>query len=164
MRRVSFSQTGWSGDLASRLDWVTSSSRELTAWPAWDFCPVVQQLAWLFSSPTCFTRMPTLATCQSRVTREFQPRVSASLYNLEHFFTLSHSLPLHDSHLNTRLLIAKIQVNLARNKANKMVDKIQPYSGSARLARGTATIGQMVLLRQFWFGLIWWFDVFFFLT
>ena len=56
-----------------------------------------------------------------------QPRVSASLHNLEHFFTLSHSLPLHDSHLNTRLLIVKIQANLARNKANKMVDKIQPY-------------------------------------
>ena len=57
-----------------------------------------------------------------------QLRVSASLHNLEHFFTLSHSLPLHDSHLNTRLLIAKIQANLARNKANKMVDKIQPYN------------------------------------
>ena len=55
------------------------------------------------------------------------PRVSASLHNLEHFFTLSHSLPLQDSHINTGLLIAKIQANLARNKANKMVDKIQPY-------------------------------------
>ena len=57
-----------------------------------------------------------------------QSRVSASLHNLEYFFTLSHSLPLHDSHLNTGLLIAKIQANLARNKANKMVDKIQPYN------------------------------------
>ena len=56
-----------------------------------------------------------------------QPRVSAYLHNLEHFFTLSHSLPLHDSHLNIELLIAKIQANLARNKANKMVDKIQYY-------------------------------------
>ena len=55
-----------------------------------------------------------------------QPRVSASLHNLEHFFTFSHSLSLHDSHLNTGLLIAKIQVNLIRNKTNKMVDKIQP--------------------------------------
>ena len=72
--------------------------------------------------------MPALAAYQSRVTREFQLRVSASLYNLEHFFTLSHSLPLHDSHLNTGLLIAKIQVNLTRNKVNKMVDKIQPYN------------------------------------
>ena len=37
-------------------------------------------------------------------------------------FTGFHTLPLHDSHLNTGLLIAKIQENLARNKANKMVD------------------------------------------
>ena len=57
-----------------------------------------------------------------------QPRVFASLHNLEHFFTLSHSLPLYDSHLNTGLLIAKIQANLVQNKANKMVDKIQPYN------------------------------------
>ena len=57
-----------------------------------------------------------------------QPRVSASLHNLEHFFTLSHSLPLHNSHINIGLLIAKIQANLAQNKANKMVDKIQPYT------------------------------------
>ena len=57
-----------------------------------------------------------------------QPRVSASLHNLEYFFTFSYSLPLHDSHLNTGLLIAKIQANLAWNKANMMVDKIQPYN------------------------------------
>ena len=56
-----------------------------------------------------------------------QPRVSASFHNLKHFFTFSHSLPLHDSHLNTGLLIAKIQANLAPNKVNMMVDKIQPY-------------------------------------
>ena len=55
------------------------------------------------------------------------PRVPVSMYNLEHFFTFSHTLPLHDSHLNTRLLIAKIQANLTWNKTNKMVDKIQSY-------------------------------------
>ena len=55
-------------------------------------------------------------------------RVLVSLHNLEHFYTLSHILPLHESHLNTGLLIAKIQANLARNKAKKMVDKIQPYN------------------------------------
>ena len=59
---------------------------------------------------------------------EIQSRVPAFLHYLEHFFTLSHSLPLHESHLNTRLLNAKIQANLTRNKANKMVDKIQPYN------------------------------------
>ena len=59
---------------------------------------------------------------------EFQSRVPATLHKLEHFFTLSHTLPLHDSHLNTGLLIAKLQANLAWNKANKMVDLIQPYN------------------------------------
>ena len=49
------------------------------------------------------------------------------LHTIEHFFTISHSLLLQESHLNTRLLITEIQANLARNKANKMVDKIQPY-------------------------------------
>ena len=44
------------------------------------------------------------------------------LHTLEHIFTLSHALPLQESHLNTGLLIVEIQVNLARNKANKMVD------------------------------------------
>ena len=48
--------------------------------------------------------------------------VPASLHTLEQFFTLSHTLPLHDSHLNTGFLIAKIQANLVRNKANKMID------------------------------------------
>ena len=55
-------------------------------------------------------------------------RVPISLHNLEYFFTLSHSLPLHESHLNTGLLIAKIQANLTQNKANEMIDKIQPYN------------------------------------
>ena len=50
------------------------------------------------------------------------------MHNLEHFFTLSHTLPLHEYHLNTGLLLAKVQANLARNKINKMVDKIQPYN------------------------------------
>ena len=54
--------------------------------------------------------------------REFQSRVPATLHKLEHFFTFSHTLPLHDSHLNIGLLIAKLQENLSRNKANKMVD------------------------------------------
>ena len=49
------------------------------------------------------------------------------LHTLEHFVTLSHSLPLQESHLNTGLLIAEMQANLALNKTNKMVDKIQPY-------------------------------------
>ena len=113
--------------MASRLDWAESSSREVTEWPDWTFCPVVLQLAWRFSFFACFTCVHLLAACKLRATRDIQSRVRDSLHNLEHFFTLSHTLAIHDSHLNTRLLIAKIQTNLARNKANKMVDKIQPY-------------------------------------
>ena len=68
------------------------------------------------------------ATCKPQATHEIHSRVPASLHNLEYFFTLSHILSLYDSHLNTGLLIAKIQENLALNKANKMVDKIQSYN------------------------------------
>ena len=75
----------------------------------------------------CLTRVQLLAACN----RESPVRSSREslffLHTFEQFFTLSHSLPLQESHLNTELLIAKIQENLARNKANKMVDKIQPY-------------------------------------
>ena len=70
----------------------------------------------------CLARVHHSGGLQPRATREIQPRVLASLHKLEQFFTLFHTLPLHDSHLNTRLLIAKIQANLAPNKANKMVD------------------------------------------
>ena len=41
MWKVIFCQTGCSSGLTSRLGWVASSSREQTAWLAWDFCPVV---------------------------------------------------------------------------------------------------------------------------
>ena len=116
--KVSFSQTGCSNFLTSWLGWVASSSHEQTAWLAWDFCPVMQQLAWCFSFWHAWHVRIILAACN----REIQLRVLASLHTLEQFFTPSHTLPLQDSHLNTGFPIAKIQENLARNKANKMVD------------------------------------------
>ena len=122
MRRVSFSITKWIGNLASRLDWVASPSRAPTEWPDWTLCPVVIQLAWQFSFSAWFTRVHLLAACKSRATREILLRVPDSLHNFEHFFTLSHTIPLYDSHLNTELPIAKLQTNFARNKFNKMVD------------------------------------------
>ena len=122
MRRVSFSKTELAGGLASRLDWAVSSSRELTKWPVWTICPVVLQLAWRFSFSACLAHVQLLAACKPWAIREIQSRVPVTLPKLEHFFTLSHTLPLHDSHLNTRLLVAKLQANLTRNKANKMVD------------------------------------------
>ena len=69
-----------------RLGLAIGLSHELTAWPAWDFCPVVQQLTWLFSSPTCFACVPALAACQSRVSREsLHPCTILSIFS--HFLT-----------------------------------------------------------------------------
>ena len=122
MQRVCFSITEWTNDLASRLDWVASPSCKPTKWPNWTFCPVVLQLAWQFSFFACFTCVHLLTACKLWATREIQPRVLTSMHSFEHFFTLSHTLPLQDSHLNTGLLIVKLQANLGRNKTNRMVD------------------------------------------
>ena len=113
-----FPKQGWlttwlSREFKPRVNWVASL----------DFCPVVLQLAWLFSSPACSTRVQLLAACKPRASREIQPRVPASLHSLEHFFTLSHTLPLHDSSLNTRFLSAVLQANLSWNKANTWLIK-----------------------------------------
>ena len=70
----------------------------------------------------CLARVHHSGSLQSRANRKIQLRVLASLHNLEKFFTLSHTLPLHDPHLNTGLLNAKILANLAQNEANKMVN------------------------------------------
>ena len=109
MRRVSFSKQSW-----------------LAAWPrglaSLDFFPVALQWACRFNFSACLAHAQLLAACKLRATRKIQSRVPSTLHKLEHFFTLSHTLPLHDSHLNTGLLIAKLQANLAQNKANKMLD------------------------------------------
>ena len=77
-----------------------------------------------FQLLTCLACVQLLAAYKPRATCEIQSRVLATLQNLKHFLILSHTLSLHDSHLNIGLLIAKIQANLTRNKTNKMVDKI----------------------------------------
>ena len=94
-------------------------------------CPILSCSApasMTFQLLACLARVQLLVACS----RESPARSSHDslffLHTLEHFFTISHSLPLQESHLNTRLLIAEIQENLARNKANKRVDKIQPYN------------------------------------
>ena len=76
----------------------------------------------------CLACKQLLAACNRESPTKSSRESLFFLHTLEHFFTLSHSLPLQESHLNTGLLIAEIQANLARNKANKMVDKIQPFN------------------------------------
>ena len=104
--------------------WLSRESKPRANWMvSLDFCPVMLQLAWWFSFTACFTRVHLLAACKLQTTHEIQPRVPISLHSLEHFFTLSHTLSLHDSHLNTGLLIAKLLANLARNKATRWLIK-----------------------------------------
>ena len=76
----------------------------------------------------CLAHVQLLAACRCESHARSRREFLFFLHTLKHFFTLSHSLPLQESHLNTRLLITEIQANLVRNKANKIVDKIQPYS------------------------------------
>ena len=114
-------RVGWQLDLATWLSREFKPRANLMA--SLDFCPVVLQVAWLFSSPACSARVQLLAACKPRASREIQLRVPASLHSLEHFFTLSHTLPLHDSHLNTGFLSAILQANLSRNKVNTWLIK-----------------------------------------
>ena len=117
MWNVRIHKTGVARSLTSRLDWAARSSREITVWPVVLFCPIVLQLAWLFTF-----RHAWHVCCIWRLATASHPRgQAASLCFLAHswaIFTLSYSLPLHQTHLNTRLLNAELQVNLARNKAN----------------------------------------------
>ena len=121
MWNVRFFKIGVARGLASRLDWVARSSRKITVWPFVLFCPVVLQLAWLFTFWHAWH-----VCCIWQLAAASHPLdQAASLCFLAHswaFNTLSHSLPLQQTHLNTRLLNVEIQANLARNKANKIVD------------------------------------------
>ena len=106
----------------SLLGWVASLSHEITARPNCPFCPIVLQLSWPFnfwhvSHVWHFGELPTASHSRDPVTR-----TSLNVHTLE-FFTLSHTQPLHNSHINTGYLIAEIQVNLALNKANTWLNK-----------------------------------------
>ena len=109
----------------SRLGLATWLSREIQSrdnrMASCTVCPVVLYLAWLFTFwhawHVCYVW---------RLESASHPREqAASLCFLAHSWainTLSHSLPLQQTHLNTGLLNAEIQITLVWNKANKMVD------------------------------------------
>ena len=116
MRRVSFFQTGLILGLATRLSCEFKPRANGLASLGLLSCSAtagatVQLL-------TCLARVQTFGDLQA-VTHPWDPVARfcffaqswAFLHNLEHFFTLSHSLPLQVSHLNTGLLSAELQVN-----------------------------------------------------
>ena len=112
----------------SRLNLIAWLSREFQPRGNWTAsCPILscsapasmtlQLLAYL-----ALVQLLAACSCESPARFSREDLFFFFFHTLEHFFTLSHSLFLQESHLNTGLLIAEIQVNLARNKVNKMVD------------------------------------------
>ena len=73
------------------------------------------QLPCMLHTCAIFGDLTVMSQLRDPITRPFL------MHTLKLFFTLSHTLPLHDSHLNTGFLNAELQVNLAWNKANKMI-------------------------------------------
>ena len=106
----------------TRLGWVASSSREIIDWQDCLFCPVVLQLSWPFSF---LHALHVWHFGESLVASHSRVPVARMLLNAHTlgFFTLSHTQPLHDSHLNSGYLITEIEANLARNKANTWLNK-----------------------------------------
>ena len=120
------SQVYFKNRASSRLGLVAWLSREFQPRGNWTAsCPILS-----CSAPAsitlqllaCLARVQLLAACSHESPVRSSCESLFFLHNLEHFFTLSHSLPLQESHITTGLLIAKIQANLVRNKANKIVD------------------------------------------
>ena len=89
------------------------------------FCPVVLQLSWPFSF---LHDSHVWHFGESTIASHSQDPIVRILLNVRTlgFFTQ----PLHDSHLNTGYLIAEIQANLARNKANTWLNKFNLTSSN----------------------------------
>ena len=102
--------------------------------------------------PACSTRVPTLAACQSQSLASTAMSLCILAQSLAFLHTFSLTI-LTWIPLNTGLLIAKIQANLAWNKANKMVDKIQPYKTMIkhlwRVVSFLSTLSYLVLVSGF---------------
>ena len=113
MWKVRFYKTGLACSLASWLDWVASSSHEVIERPVVLFCSVVLQLTWRFNFWHAWHVSSFWRLAAASHPRDPVASLCFFLHTLEHFFTLSHSLPLQESHLNTELLIVEIQANLA---------------------------------------------------
>ena len=97
------------------LNLVTRMSRELTVWPDYIFLSCSTLAVMTLQFPTCFTRVLLwrLASRESVVRSSHKTPLICT--HLE--FSL-HSLTHNPYMINTEYLIAKIQANLAQNKAN----------------------------------------------
>ena len=62
------------------------------------------------------------------------------MHNLELFFTLSHTLPLHNSHLNTGFLNAELQANWHGIKPTKWLIKFNLIERIGAYPKSTMTM------------------------
>ena len=110
----------------SRLGWVGRFNSEITDWLDYPFLSCSALAIVILQLPACFTRVAfwRVINCESLTSFSCESLASSFLnaHTLE-FFTHSHTQPLHNSHLNTRYLIAELQVNLVQNKANIWLNK-----------------------------------------
>ena len=117
-----FCKTGGSSE------WLaTGMSHEFQSPDNWNvqtifFYPIVLQLSWPFNFLHASHVWHFGESSVARYSEVPIARMLLIAHTLE-FFTLSHTQPLHDFHLNTRFLIAKLQANLAQNKTNTWLNK-----------------------------------------
>ena len=76
-----------------------------------------------FQLLVCSIHVTLLVSHHLRVSHEFQSWDALWLYTLNQIFTLFHTQPLHNFHLNTEFLITELQANLTGNKANTWLNK-----------------------------------------
>ena len=102
---------------------VVSSSSKVTYWLACHFLSCSVPVVVTLLLPVCFTRVAFLrVTSREPLVRSSRENTLECTHALE-FFTLSHTQPLHNSHLNTGYLIAELQEDLTRNKGNTWLNK-----------------------------------------
>ena len=96
----------------SRLNLIAWLSREFQPRGNWTAsCPILSCSApasMTLQLLACLPREQLLVACSCESPARSNRKSLFFLHTLEHLFTLSHSLPLQESHLNTGLLIAEI--------------------------------------------------------
>ena len=127
---------GWEWNVKSQVFFQNRAGSQLGL-VAWLSCKFQPRGNWTASCPilfcsalagvtlqllACLAREQLLGACNRKSPTRSSRESLYFLHTLEHFITLSQSLPLQESHLNTELLIAEIKANLAWNKAKKMID------------------------------------------
>ena len=113
-----FSKQGWPAA------WLSREFQPRGNWTA--SCPILS-----CSAPTgmtlqllaCLARVQLLAACNRESPARSNCESLFFLHTFEQFFTLSHSLPLQESHLNTGLLITEIKQIWHRIKPTRWLIK-----------------------------------------